>query len=140
MSFWWWTLTALAVFLITAAGVIIWLLTIAGHAKPGTDQANARLDTVRTGLAAGAGAAAVGLVLAFRRQHHQGRDDQAGRACPGAESVRLRQERDADARHAGFASVRPADGRSPWPPRWNVFVEVLRVFFRLRLVPFRFSV
>ena len=40
--------------------------------QPGTDQANARLDAVRTGLAAGAGAgAAVGLMLAFRRQHHQ---------------------------------------------------------------------
>ena len=40
--------------------------------RPGTDQANARLDAVRTGLAAGAGAgAAVGLMLAFRRQHHQ---------------------------------------------------------------------
>ena len=42
------------------------------HAKPGTDRANSRLDAVRTGLAAGAGAgAAVGLMLAFRRQHHQ---------------------------------------------------------------------
>jgi Pentapeptide repeats (9 copies) len=52
--------------------VIIWLLAIASHAEPGTDQANARLDAVRTGLAAGAGAAAaVGLGLAFRRQHHQ---------------------------------------------------------------------
>jgi uncharacterized protein YjbI with pentapeptide repeats len=72
MSFWWWTLAAVALSLITAVGVIIWLLAIASHAKPGTDQANARLDAVRTGLAAGAGAAAaVGLGLAFRRQHHQ---------------------------------------------------------------------
>jgi hypothetical protein len=48
------------------------LLTIASGAKPGTDRANSRLDAVRTGLAAGAGAAAaVGLMLAFRRQHHQ---------------------------------------------------------------------
>jgi hypothetical protein len=55
-----------------AIGVTIWLLTIAGLAKPGTDRANARLDAVRTGLAAGAGAgAAVGVMLAFRRQHHQ---------------------------------------------------------------------
>jgi hypothetical protein len=47
-------------------------LTIANHAQSGTDQTNARLDAVRTGLAAGAGAgAAVGLMLAFRRQHHQ---------------------------------------------------------------------
>ncbi len=52
--------------------VTTWLLTIASHAKPGTEQANSRLDAVRTGLAAGAGAgAAVGLMLAFRRQHHQ---------------------------------------------------------------------
>jgi Pentapeptide repeats (9 copies) len=72
MSFWWWTLAAVALSLITAVGVIIWLLAIASHAEPGTDQANARLDAVRTGLAAGAGAAAaVGLGLAFRRQHHQ---------------------------------------------------------------------
>ena len=72
MSFWWWTLAAVALSLITAVGVTIWLLAIASHAKPGTDQANARLDAVRTGLAAGAGAAAaVGLGLAFRRQHHQ---------------------------------------------------------------------
>jgi hypothetical protein len=72
MPFWWWTLAAVALSLITAVGVIIWLLAIASHAKPGTDQANARLDAVRTGLAAGAGAAAaVGLGLAFRRQHHQ---------------------------------------------------------------------
>jgi uncharacterized protein YjbI with pentapeptide repeats len=72
MSFWRWMFAAAAVFVITAVGVIIWLLAIASHAKPGTDQANARLDAVRTGLAAAAGAgAAVGLVLAFRRQYHQ---------------------------------------------------------------------
>jgi hypothetical protein len=72
IPFWRWVFAALALFLITACGVIIWLYAIASHATPGTDQANARLDAVRTGLAAGAGAAAaVGLVLAFRRQHHQ---------------------------------------------------------------------
>ncbi len=65
-------LAAAAAVVITALVVTIWLLAIASHAKPGTDQANARLDAVRTGLAAGAGAgAAVGLMLAFRRQHHQ---------------------------------------------------------------------
>jgi len=65
-------LAAAAAVVITAVVVIIWLYTIASHARPGTDQANARLDAVRTGLAAGAGAgAAVGLMLAFRRQHHQ---------------------------------------------------------------------
>ena len=47
-------LAAAAAVVITAFVVTIWLLTIAGHAKPGTDQANARLDAVRTGLAAGA--------------------------------------------------------------------------------------
>jgi uncharacterized protein YjbI with pentapeptide repeats len=63
---------AAAAVLIIGFVVTMWLLAIASHAKPGTDQANARLDAVRTGLAAGAGAgAAVGLMLAFRRQHHQ---------------------------------------------------------------------
>lgn len=72
MSAWWWMLAAAAAVVITAFIVTTWLLAIAGHAKPGTDQANSRLDAVRTGLAAGAGAgAAVGLMLAFRRQHHQ---------------------------------------------------------------------
>ena len=69
---WQWTLAAAAAVVIVAVAVIIWLLTIASHANPGTEQANSRLDAVRTGLAAGAGAgAAVGLMLAFRRQHHQ---------------------------------------------------------------------
>jgi uncharacterized protein YjbI with pentapeptide repeats len=57
---------------VTAFVITTWLLTIASHAAPGTDRATARLDAVRTGLAAGAGAgAAVGLMLAFRRQYHQ---------------------------------------------------------------------
>ena len=69
---WSWMLGAVIVVAVTAFVITTWLLAIAGHAKPGTDQANARLDAVRTGLAAGAGAgAAVGLMLAFRRQHHQ---------------------------------------------------------------------
>ena len=69
---WSWMLAAVIAVAVTALVVTIWLLAIANHANPGTDQANARLDAVRTGLAAGAGAgAAVGLMLAFRRQHHQ---------------------------------------------------------------------
>ena len=72
ISFWPWTLAAAAAVVIVAFIVTVWLLAIASGAKPGTDRANARLDAVRTGLAAGAGAgAAVGLMLAFRRQHHQ---------------------------------------------------------------------
>ena len=72
MSAWSWMLAAAGAVVITAFVVTTWLLIIASHAKPGTEQANARLDAVRTGLAAGAGAgAAVGLMLAFRRQHHQ---------------------------------------------------------------------
>jgi uncharacterized protein YjbI with pentapeptide repeats len=72
MPAWSWMLAAAAAVVITAFVVTTWLLAIASGAKPGTDQANARLDAVRTGLAAGAGAgAAVGLMLAFRRQHHQ---------------------------------------------------------------------
>ena len=69
---WQWMLAAAAAVVIVAFVVTMWLLTIASGAKPGTDRANSRLDAVRTGLAAGAGAgAAVGLMLAFRRQHHQ---------------------------------------------------------------------
>jgi uncharacterized protein YjbI with pentapeptide repeats len=72
MSFWWWMLAAVAAVVIGASVAIILLLTIASGAKPGTDRANARLDAVRTGLAVGAGiGAATGLILAFRRQHHQ---------------------------------------------------------------------
>src|ERR1700727_2353869 len=65
-------LVATSAVVIVALVVTVWLLTIAHGAHAGTDRANARLDAVRTGLAAGAGAgAAVGLMLAFRRQHHQ---------------------------------------------------------------------
>jgi uncharacterized protein YjbI with pentapeptide repeats len=72
MSAWWWMLAAAATVVIVALTVTVWLLAIAGGAEAGTDRANSRLDAVRTGLAAGAGAgAAVGLMLAFRRQHHQ---------------------------------------------------------------------
>ncbi|QXJ25738.1 pentapeptide repeat-containing protein [Actinomadura graeca] len=49
-----------------------WLLDVADDAKAGTERAKVRVDAVRTGLAAGAGAgAATGLMLAFRRQRHQ---------------------------------------------------------------------
>ncbi len=73
ISAWWWMLAAAAAAVVIVALVVtVWLLAIAGGAKAGTDRANSRLDAVRTGLAAGAGAgAAVGLMLAFRRQHHQ---------------------------------------------------------------------
>jgi hypothetical protein len=72
ISFWPWTIAAAVAVVVVAVGVIIWLLAIASHANPGTDRTNSRLDAVRTGLAAGAGVgAAVGLMLAFRRQHHQ---------------------------------------------------------------------
>jgi uncharacterized protein YjbI with pentapeptide repeats len=66
--------------MLAAAGVAVaaiwmttaWLLDVANDAKAGTEQAQLRVDAVRTGLAAGAGAgAAVGLMLAFRRQRHQ---------------------------------------------------------------------
>jgi hypothetical protein len=69
---WRWIIgTVVAVGIVTAA-VTISLLGVAREAAPGTDRANARLDAVRTGLAAGGGtAAAVGLLLAFRRQYHQ---------------------------------------------------------------------
>ncbi|CNE77382.1 Uncharacterised protein [Mycobacterium tuberculosis] len=49
----------------------VWLLHVVDSA-PATERAKIRVDAVRTGLAAGAGVgAAVGLMLAFRRQQHQ---------------------------------------------------------------------
>lgn len=62
-----------ATFAVAAAIAITtpWLFHEAGEATRGTARANARIEAVRTGLAAGAGAgAAAGLLLAFRRQHH----------------------------------------------------------------------
>ena len=47
---WSWMLAAVAAVAVTALVVTIGLLAIADHANPGTDQANARLDVVRTGL------------------------------------------------------------------------------------------
>ena len=68
---WSWTLIAIAAVVLTAGVITTWLLIIADHAAAG-NRTSAQLDAVRTGLAAGAGAgAAVGLMLAFRRQHHQ---------------------------------------------------------------------
>jgi hypothetical protein len=72
VSAWVWMFAAVAAVVIATFVVTTWLLAIASKARSGTDLANADLDAVRTGLAAGAGAgAAVGLMLAFRRQHHQ---------------------------------------------------------------------
>ena len=66
-----WTLIALAAVLVTAWAVTTWLWIVADQVRASADRTSARLDAVRTGLAAGAGAgAAVGLMLAFRRQHH----------------------------------------------------------------------
>lgn len=63
---------ALGGVLVTSTVVIVVLVMVADHAAAGTPRANAILDAVRTGLAAGGGAgAAVGLMLAFRHQYHQ---------------------------------------------------------------------
>jgi hypothetical protein len=72
MPAWAWTLIALTAVLVTAWAVTTWLWVVADQARISADWTSARLEAVRTGLAAGAGAgAAVGLMLAFRRQHHQ---------------------------------------------------------------------
>ena len=65
----------LAAVAVAAFVVTTWLLAIASHAKPGTDRANARLDAVRTGLAAGAGAGpAVGLISSSAGSWWRGHD------------------------------------------------------------------
>ncbi|MES9602143.1 pentapeptide repeat-containing protein [Actinomadura sp. NPDC000929] len=64
-------ITAVAAIWITTA----WLLSAVDDATVSTDRARVRVEAVRTGLAAGAGSgAAVGLLLAFRRQAHQEHD------------------------------------------------------------------
>ena len=65
----------IAIVLVTVAmvtGVVTTaMLLIATHAARGTAEVRAELDAVRTGLASGAGAAALlGLMLTFRKQHH----------------------------------------------------------------------
>jgi membrane protein implicated in regulation of membrane protease activity len=71
LSAWIWMVLAAVIVALTIWLTTVWLLALAAGASPGTDRANARLDAARTGLAAGAGAgAAIGLLLAFRRQHH----------------------------------------------------------------------
>lgn len=72
MPAWAWTLIAIAAVMVTAGVVTTWPWIVAEQARAGADRAAALLDAVRTGLAAGGSAgAAVGLMLAFRRQHHQ---------------------------------------------------------------------
>ena len=72
ISVWSWMLTAIIAVVITAFVMTILAADHRQRRKPGTDRANASLDAVRTGLAASTSTgAAVGLMLAFRRQHHQ---------------------------------------------------------------------
>jgi uncharacterized protein YjbI with pentapeptide repeats len=67
-----WTLGAIAAVIVTASLVTTSLWILVSHSDHGAALASARLGAVRTGLAAGGGAgAAVGLMLAFRRQQHQ---------------------------------------------------------------------
>jgi hypothetical protein len=64
-------LAAAAAVAAIAWGATTWLLAEADHVSPGSEHAKARIDAVRTGFATAGGlGAAVGLLLAFRRQHH----------------------------------------------------------------------
>ncbi|GAB3979151.1 hypothetical protein GCM10029978_073760 [Actinoallomurus acanthiterrae] len=73
-STFWWMLGAAFAVVAAIAITTPWLLHEADRALTATDRARARIDAVRTGLAAGAGVgAAAGLLLAFRRQQHQER-------------------------------------------------------------------
>jgi hypothetical protein len=67
-----WMLAAVAAAAAAIWVTTAWLLDVADDPSIGIERATVRVDAVRTGLAAGAGAgAAVGLMLAFRRQRHQ---------------------------------------------------------------------
>jgi uncharacterized protein YjbI with pentapeptide repeats len=71
ISAWWMVVGAGAV--VAAMWVTTsWLLDVVTQIPPGAGQATARLEAVRTGLAAAGGVgAATALMLAFRRQRHQ---------------------------------------------------------------------
>lgn len=69
-SMWWWALPAALLVGATVWGISAWLLQDL-HTVPVAEQVSARIETVRTALAAGAGVgAAVTLLLAVRRQQH----------------------------------------------------------------------
>ncbi|MEV4078519.1 hypothetical protein AB0J73_52785, partial [Nonomuraea fuscirosea] len=68
---WWWALPAALLVGAAVWGVSAWLLQDL-HTVPAPQQVSARIEAVRTALAAGAGVgAAVTLLLAVRRQRHQ---------------------------------------------------------------------
>ncbi|GAA1761391.1 hypothetical protein GCM10009734_82060 [Nonomuraea bangladeshensis] len=68
---WWWALPAALLVGAAVWGVSAWLLQDL-HTVPAPEQVAARIEAVRTALAAGAGVgAAVTLLLAMRRQRHQ---------------------------------------------------------------------
>ncbi|MEU5867118.1 hypothetical protein ABZ815_38505 [Nonomuraea sp. NPDC047529] len=70
-SMWWWALPAALLVGAAVWGVSVWLLQDLGT-LPAPEQISARIEAVRTALAAGAGVgAAVTLLLAVRRQRHQ---------------------------------------------------------------------
>ncbi len=72
MSAWFWMLLAASAAVVAIWMTIGWTLGVANKAGTPTDRVKERIEAIRTGLAAGAGAgAAVGLMLAFRRQRHQ---------------------------------------------------------------------
>ncbi|MFI9597627.1 pentapeptide repeat-containing protein [Nonomuraea sp. NPDC052265] len=71
-SMWWWALPAALLVCAAVWGVSAWLLKDVGTPLSRAEQISARIEAVRTALAAGAGAgAAVTLLLAVRRQRHQ---------------------------------------------------------------------
>ncbi|MEU1729166.1 pentapeptide repeat-containing protein [Nonomuraea sp. NPDC005692] len=70
-SMWWWALPAALLVGAAVWGVSAWLLQDLGT-LPVPEQVSARIEAVRTSLAAGAGVgAAMTLLLAVRRQRHQ---------------------------------------------------------------------
>ncbi|MFF7127191.1 pentapeptide repeat-containing protein [Streptomyces sp. NPDC008240] len=70
---WWWVLLASVAVLAAVWATTALLLAQAAHMQSANDRTKERIEAVRTGLAAGAGAgAALTVLLAFRRQlHHE---------------------------------------------------------------------
>lgn len=116
-------------------GVTEWLLGTADDATAGTDRAKVRVDAVRTGLAAGAGAAAVvTLGLAFRRQEHQEYDTAERRVTElyNAAAEQLGSDKAPVRLTALYTLERLANDN---PPHRQTIVNIISAYLRMPFTP-----
>ncbi|MEX2985687.1 pentapeptide repeat-containing protein [Streptomyces sp. C36] len=114
---WWWVAVAVAIVVAAVWVTTAVLLSQMGNLPISADREKQRVEVVRTGLAAGAGAgAALTVLLAFRRQHHH---EQATRNL----------EKDADERRITELFTKAVEqlGSSQAPVRMGALYSLERV-------------